>query len=108
MSRDLNIAFYPNDSSRKDDIVNSIAKLLLEIIEENKSNNKSTYLIIILDEKQSNFDAFSPPTLNIKEYIERIVLYTKTEESSIILALIYVDRMCEKMKIQLSSSNIYK
>lgn len=44
MSRDLNIALNPDDSSRKDEIVNSVAKLLLEIIEDNKSNNTSNFL----------------------------------------------------------------
>ena len=39
MSRDLNINYFQSESQRKD-TVESIAKLLIEIIEENKRNNK--------------------------------------------------------------------
>jgi len=42
------------------------------------------------------------------EYLDRIAKYTKIEESTIILTLIYIDRICDFRNIHLSIYNIHR
>ena len=48
------------------------------------------------------------PQITIKAFIERIIKYTKIEESTLILILVYIDRVCDNHKIVLNFYNIHK
>jgi hypothetical protein len=44
----------------------------------------------------------------IKEYLDKLSRMTDLEESSLIMAMIYLDRVCEKGGICIDSSNVHK
>jgi hypothetical protein len=44
----------------------------------------------------------------MEEYLERIIKYTKIEESTIIIILLYLDRLAELSEIKLSDFNIHR
>ena len=48
------------------------------------------------------------PSISLKDYIKRLVKYTKMNISTLILSIIYIDRFCEKYKYVLSYNNIYR
>jgi hypothetical protein len=47
------------------------------------------------------------PTISIQKYIERIIKYTNCEENTLILSLIYLDKICLK-NINLTVYNLHK
>ena len=48
------------------------------------------------------------PKISITKYIKRLIKHTNPEPSTLILAVIYFDRICSNGKISLSFSNVYK
>ena len=48
------------------------------------------------------------PSISIKNFLERICNLTKIENSTLILILIYIDRICEFNEIELNYFNIHK
>ncbi len=86
--------------------INSLSKILIEIIEENYSDIK--YSEIIEKQNKMPFNSKKPPSISIKAYIERIIKYTNIEESTLVLSLIYIDRICEFHDIVLSWNNIHR
>jgi hypothetical protein len=48
------------------------------------------------------------PSISIKDYLERLYKYTKMNSSTIILILIYIDRLCNINKFKLTYYNIHK
>ena len=52
--------------------------------------------------------SFEEPKISIAKYIRRIIKHSNPEPSTLILAVIYFDRICNNGKINLSYSNVYK
>ena len=48
------------------------------------------------------------PQISIEDYIKRIMKYTQMNISSLILAIIYIDKMCEIQKYILCFNNIHR
>ena len=93
----------------KDEIINDelkgkilfISSLFEKLIENNTSKlNNSIFNLKI-------FETEEIPTISINKYIERIVKYTNCEENTLILSLIYLDKICLK-NINLTVYNIHK
>lgn len=86
-------------------ITKSITTILSEIIEENMDNSKHK-----LREAQKNTSFFSKkiPSISIQAYFERILKYTKMEGSTLVIVLIYIDRLCENNDFLLTSNNIHR
>lgn len=99
-----------DDSSLSSAMMKSIASVLQEIVNEseaeasaNKSGQPSK------EEKSSaSFWAKKPPSISILGYFERIVKYSHIEDSTIIISLIFIDRLCEISNIQLNKHNIHR
>ena len=78
-----------------------ISSLFEKLIENNTSKlNNSIFNLKI-------FETEEIPTISINKYIERIVKYTNCEENTLILSLIYLDKICLK-NIKLTVYNIHK
>jgi len=78
-----------------------ISSLFEKLIENNTSKlNNSIFNLKI-------FETEEIPTISINKYIERIVKYTNCEENTLILSLIYLDKICLK-NINLTVYNIHK
>ena len=93
-----------NSSSIDKTLIKTIkifAELLTEICEQSKNNNsKSIYI--------KSFMTKNIPSISLKNYIKRLFLNAKMNESTIILILIYIDKICSMNNITISYYNIYK
>ena len=79
-----------------------IAELLTNICEEGKSNNESNLILL------KPFISKKVPSITIKDYIERLLKYSKTFNEIVIIVLIYLDTICAKHKLNLNYYNIHK
>ena len=52
--------------------------------------------------------SFEEPKISITKYIRRLIKHSNPEPSTLILAVIYFDRICNNGKINLCYSNVYK
>ena len=84
-----------NDSIREKSIsfTKIISEILTDICEENKSNLDTKVLLL------KPFVSKKIPTISIKDYIERLLKYSKTFNEIIIIVLIYLDTICAKHKL---------
>jgi hypothetical protein len=82
--------------------LNTMADLLTDICEESSkdkdTNNK--YIKPFLSKKI--------PSISIKQYLERLLSHTKMEISTLILILIYIDKICRNNNFRLNYFNIHK
>ena len=88
------------------DLINSISKTLETILEKNKQ--LSNYKEIIKNQSKMYFSSYTIPTITIKEYLTRIQIYSGVESSTLILALILIDKMCKRSGILLTYFNIHR
>ena len=92
----------PVPEDKKKRIIKSISKNLKEIIRENIQNNQIQYVekdLFYFDQK---------PNISIEDYINRIYKYTRMNISSLIMSIIYIDRLCEINNYVLCMNNIHK
>ena len=79
-----------------------IADLLNNICEENKDKSEN------VNNKISPFMTINIPSISIKDYLLGLLNFTKINESTIIIILIYIDRICKINNFQINYRNIYK
>ena len=60
-----------------------------------------------LNQQKNSIFNLNEPSVTIQRYLHRIFKYTFIEKSSLIISLIYLDRIC-KQKIFLTNYNIHK
>lgn len=87
-------------------IIMTIAELLTEIINEQK--NLIINRGIIEKQKKLCFYSSFPSIITIQSFIERLCKFTHCEECSLIISLIYIDRICEKVNLILTKKNIHR
>lgn len=80
-------------------VSDKIEHLLTEIVE---TNSKGAY------NSEDPFSRKSIPEISVGDYLERIKKYTKLEKSTLIIAMIYIDRICNQNRIQLTQYNIHR
>ena len=94
------------DSPKKDielKTVELISDLLKSICDKNEPQlMNSNHSILKL------FTTKTSPPISIKNYLIRLTKFTKMEESTMVLILIYIDRICNFNSIQLTYKNIFK
>ena len=83
-------------------LIEIISDLLKNICEENKVKSDN------INKNIKPFMTESIPSLSIKDYLTRLSQFTKINESTIILILIYIDRIGKINKFVLTYRNIYK
>ena len=91
-----------NDNSEKI-IIKKISDLLSDICDDNAKNLKGEKNLYIKPFLMRNI-----PPISIKDYLERLCKYSKIDTSTIILILIYIDRICNIQKFKLTYYNVYK
>ncbi len=84
----------------------SIVNVLNEIINEN--TNDAELIPIIHKQSRFPFCISKIPTITKFNYIERILKYSRMEESTLILSLIYIDKVCEVNNLLLTEYNIHR
>lgn len=94
--------YNPISDDVKKNILNSISKNLKVIIKENIQNNQMKYV-------QNDIFFFKIiPGISIDDYINRIYKFTKMNISTLIMAIIYIDKFCENERYVLCMNNIHK
>ena len=79
-----------------------ISDLLNNICEGNKDKSE------LVNIKIKPFMTMNIPTMSIKDYLLRLSKFANINESTIILILIYIDRICKINNFHLNFRNIYK
>ena len=100
--------FYSNNirENAAISIIKKISQLLEDICDENTKNFKENNYGENL--KIKPFLSKNIPQISIKDYLERLYKHTKINCSTIILILIYIDRICNIQKFKLTYFNIHK
>ena len=95
-------ASIQKEELQKISTIEIISGLLVNICEDNKTKkNPKNYLL-------KSFTNKNVPSISIKDYLFRLSKYAKVNESTIILVLIYIDRICKINHFILTSYNIHK
>ena len=87
-------------------LLNKINKILNIVLEENK--NLKNYKEKKSSQKNMSFDSNKKPSLSIKDYLYRIQNYTEAEDNTLIIALMYIDRLSHISSIILTPYNIHR
>lgn len=95
-----------NDEIKNLNIINSISKTLNTILEKNKT--LKNYKDIIKKQSAMYFSAKTIPNISLKDYLTRIQIYSEVENTTLILSLILIDKMCRKTGIVLTPYNIHR
>ena len=86
-------------------LLTSISNTLIKVLDETNKNNEIKQ--IIRNQKKMPFSSNTAPQISIFDYLKRIQTYGGMENSTLILSLIYIDRLCEK-NITLTKFNIHR
>ena len=92
-----------------DEEINKILEIYSKRIEKILLKNKSmkTYYKKIKQSEKKLINK-DKPSINILDYLRRIIYYTQIEKSTIILSLIYIMRLSNEGKIFLNEYNIHR
>jgi hypothetical protein len=90
--------------------IKSISNLIEDIISESKDLNTNGDNIKISSDYllKNPFTVKKPPTVSLEAYLQRIIKYTKIELSTLVITLIYLDRICEINNFHLNKNNIHR
>ena len=88
------------------ELLRSISSTLSTILEDN--NKKPNLNEINLRQSKMCFNAKCIPSISIYDYLKRIQTYTLIEKNTLILSLIYIDRLCKLGKVTLTYYNIHR
>ena len=92
-------------------VVNVVSDILDEIVSENTSQEAYDSSIPIDEETKmliQQYNSKKPPQVTINKYLMRILKYCMPEPSTIIMCLIYIDKICENSNMQLTYLNIHR
>ena len=81
------------------------AQILLHILSENKKSKD--YYNKINFNNDGHFTFKMRPSISLFDFLQRILKYIKIEFSTLIIAMIYIDRIC-KEKVFLNEYNIHR
>ena len=119
-NRDLDgIKDYFNKDSKNikasNHVIEIVADILEEIVKDNEKNNENESVATKSEINDINesaiisvFSSNKTPQISIKKYLTRIMKYSKPETSTVIICLIYIDKICENSSLQLSIYNIHR
>ena len=80
-------------------------KSLLKILSENKK--LADYYTRIKSNKDFHFTIFIQPAISLLDYLRRILTFLKLDFSTLIIAMIYIDRICRE-KVFLNEFNVHR
>ena len=83
-------------------LITSIANVLMEIIQENKINANTSYII------KDYFYSRRIAKISLEDYIKRIVNYSNIEIPTLISSVMYIDKLCENNSYILCNNNIHR
>ena len=87
-------------------LIKAIAQTLTTILENNKK--MSNYKEMVKKQSKQAFSANSIPNISIEDYLLRIQTYANMEKSTLIISLIFIDRLCHIADVTLTYFNIHR
>ena len=96
----------PQKSLPNYELILAISSTLKSILDQNKELDN--YKEIIRAQSHTVFSANLIPNIPVKDYLLRIQTYANVEKSTLIISLIFIDRLCNKAKITLTYYNIHR
>ena len=87
-------------------LIKAISQTLTTIVENNKK--MPNYKDIVKKQNKVAFSANLVPNISIEDYLLRIQTYTNMEKSTLIISLIFIDRLCHKADVTLTYFNIHR
>ena len=96
----------PKEKIINESFLNKLNLILEMVIEEN--NKLPNYHDLLNKQRNMVFTSKYIPSINLKKYLERILNYTEAEESTFIIALIYIDRIGNFSNVILTPYNVHK
>jgi hypothetical protein len=88
------------------ELIKAISQALTTILEENRNN--PNYKEIVINQKKMPFSSDSIPGISIEDYLIRIQTYANTEKNTLIVSLIFIDRLCQIADLTLTYYNIHR
>ena len=85
-------------SQKNESLIEKISDTIEYIIEENTKSKKDINV----------FCTRKNPNISLKDYLTRIQKYTNLEDSTLIISLIYIDRILNATDIELNNYDIHK
>ena len=86
-----------------------IALISFKLFQKSSENHLiKNYQKIIKKQANQIFTSKFIPKISVSDYLNRIVNYTKIEQSTLIIAFIYLNRFCEKQSILLNEYNTHR
>lgn len=87
-------------------LIKAISQTLVSILENNKK--KSNYKEMVKKQSKMAFSANLIPNISIEDYLLRIQTYSNIEKSTLIISLIFIDKLCHTADITLTHYNIHR
>lgn len=103
-----------NQTFKRENEINKVLQSLVKILKNIVSSNMAEFLRKNSSNKGKemlNNDVFFSkhlPSVSIEDYFLRIIESTEISISTLILASIYIDRVCERTKFAMIPYNIYR
>jgi hypothetical protein len=95
---------YYNEN--KNSVSYNISVTLMQLISENMQ--KDNYKEKLNKQKKQIFTSKIIPKISVSDYLLRITKYANVSDEILIIALIYLDKLCKKNKIMLNSYNVHR
>jgi hypothetical protein len=96
----------PNEVYKSKRVVQTVSHILTELVQDNKYQKVAK--TVKEAQKKLPFYSKCAASVSLSEYLDRILRYTHIEESTLIIALIYIDRVCESHDLFLCEANIHR
>ena len=93
-------------AEKPNELIKSIEQILTDVLQDNK--NSAIYSERISQQPKMSFTLNKKPCIGLYDYLSRILKYAKIETSTLVLALIYIDNLCEQNNILLTEYNLHK
>ena len=87
-------------------LIKAIAQTLTTILENNKKMDN--YKEMVKKQSKQVFSANLVPNISIEDYLLRIQTYANMEKSTLIISLIFIDRLCHTADVTLTYYNIHR
>ena len=87
-------------------LIKAISQTLVSILENNKK--KSNYKEMVKKQSKMVFSANLIPNISIEDYLLRIQTYANIEKSTLIISLIFIDKLCHTADVTLTHYNIHR
>ena len=88
------------------ELIKSISQVLETILNDNK--HLEDYKDIIKKQRKLVFSSRTIPAISIEDYLIRMQNYANIEKNTLIVGLIYIDRLCQISEITLTYYNIHR